>query len=896
VKAARILVVEDSHDLCDSFCTLLDDAGYDVLRVKTGDHCLSVVKEQLPDLVLLDVVLPDMSGIEVCKQIKSDELTNGVLVVNVSGIWTSALNEAEALEAGSDGYLTKPIEGRTLLAHIHALLRTKKSAEALRQVSGEFKAAFENAADGMFIVDDTSRCVDVNPSGCALFGLRKPEIVGQRLLDLIEEGLYWEDLEIGWKNFLKQGHQSGEFRLYRPKRTTRDIEYDAKAAVLPNRNLWVLRDVGSRKRTEQAIQEDHEQLEDKVLQRTAELMASNVFLKREIADRKRAEQALLASTTEWEQTFNAIPDQLCIMDMTGAILRANKGMRDCFEPTHGDLVGLDYRICYFGTATPDVQSPCATVLSDASRILVETTFPVLDGSYLVAGYPLFDSKGKQWGAISAVRDITERAQARQALLESEERFRLLIEGVRDYAVFMLDQDGFIVSWNEGAHRIYAYDSDEILGKHFSCFYPPEHPEASRPERALKATILDDRYEDEGWSVRKDGTGFWANTILRALRDDAGNLRGFSKVTRDITEQKRTQAALKETEEKYRGIIENAIEGIFQSTPDGKFISANPAMARMFGYDSAEELIADRRDIESQHYVDPSRRVIFKKLIAEKSIVRSFELRAYRKDGSRIWTSENVRAVTDDTGVLLYYEGIVEDITKRKQVEAERVELLRRLVTAQEDEQRRISRELHDQMGQSLAAVLLGLKSLKDSVQGEPARESVQRLQDITNRIADEMHSLVRELRPTALDDLGLHTALSNYTDEWSQRSNVAIDFHSNGFLNQRLGSQVESTVYRIVQEALNNVMKHANAQNVSIILEKRGNRVLVIVEDDGVGFDAEALLKTPTKNRHFGLLGMQERVTLVGGSFNIESTPGVGSTVLVHIPTSSDDREAESDG
>lgn len=349
------------------------------------------------------------------------------------------------------------------------------------------------------------------------------------------------------------------------------------------------------------------------------------------------------------------------------------------------------------------------------------------------------------------------------------------------------------------------------------------------------------------------------------------------------EQRRTQAALKQAEEKYRGIFENAVEGIFQSSPDGTFISANPAMARIFGYDSAEDLIKDRRDIEFQHYVDPERRRIFQKLISEKGVVQGFELQAYRKDGSTIWTSENVRAVRDENGTLLYYEGIVEDITQRKLVEAERVELLRRLVNAQEDEQRRISRELHDQMGQSLAALLLGLKALRNSVREQSAVESIQRLQDITNRIADEMHHLIRELRPTALDDLGLETALRNYLEEWAERSNITIDFHANGLLHQRLGRQLESTIYRIVQEAVTNAIKHANAQNISIILENRRNRVLVIIEDDGVGFDAEALLKTPPRNRRFGLLGMQERVTLVGGSLSIESTPGIGTTVLVHI-------------
>jgi PAS domain S-box-containing protein len=361
----------------------------------------------------------------------------------------------------------------------------------------------------------------------------------------------------------------------------------------------------------------------------------------------------------------------------------------------------------------------------------------------------------------------------------------------------------------------------------------------------------------------------------------------------IAERKCAEEALRHADEKYRVIFENALDGIFQSTPDGQFISANPALARMFGYESVDEFIADRTNIERQHYIDPDRREIFKKLMAETGIVQNFELQAYRKDGSIIWTSENGRAVCDATGSVVYYEGIVEDITPRKQAEAERVRLSRRLVTAQEDERRRISRELHDQMGQSLAALMLGLKSLQDSGQFDSEHFRLQQLQDLTNQVATEVHTLARELRPTALDDLGLHTALWNYVEEWSDRCKVPVDFHSNGLLGPRLPGDIETTVYRLVQEALTNVMKHAKAQNVSVIVECRANRVLVIVEDDGPGFDAEALRNTPVRKRRLGLLGMQERVELVGGNFNIESTPGVGTTVLAHIPVSNDQADVE---
>ena len=155
---------------------------------------------------------------------------------------------------------------------------------------------------------------------------------------------------------------------------------------------------------------------------------------------------------------------------------------------------------------------------------------------------------------------------------------------------------------------------------------------------------------------------------------------------------------------------------------------------------------------------------------------------------------------------------------------------------------------------------------------------------LADQLGQEVHTLAWELRHTALDEWGLHTALSNYLEEWSERCGIAVDFHSNGLIQQRLPPYVETTVYRIVQEALTNVLKHAAARRVSLLLENRQDRLLVIVEDDGRGFNVEALMNESDSSRRLGLIGMQERVTLVGGTLNIESTPGAGTTVFVHIP------------
>jgi signal transduction histidine kinase len=224
-----------------------------------------------------------------------------------------------------------------------------------------------------------------------------------------------------------------------------------------------------------------------------------------------------------------------------------------------------------------------------------------------------------------------------------------------------------------------------------------------------------------------------------------------------------------------------------------------------------------------------------------------------------------------------------EVVVRQHAEAARKKFLGQLVTAQEEERRRIARELHDQLGQQLTALKLGLQSLQDAPHG-CSSGLAQQLQDIVDGLGRAVHHLAWELRPTALDDLGLHTALLHYVERWSEHSNIEVDFQSIGLESHRVPSHIETTIYRIVQEALTNVLKHAKAERVSLILERHNDHMLAIVEDDGCGFDAEAMMTSSHAERYLGLLGMQERAALVGGTLHLESAPGKGTTVFVRIP------------
>jgi PAS domain S-box-containing protein len=241
-----------------------------------------------------------------------------------------------------------------------------------------------------------------------------------------------------------------------------------------------------------------------------------------------------------------------------------------------------------------------------------------------------------------------------------------------------------------------------------------------------------------------------------------------------------------------------------------------------------------------------------------------------------------RRVEDRTAELARVNGaLTAEIEGHKRAKAARLELLRRLAGAEEAERHRLARELHDQMGQNLTALSLGLKSLKDAMPaGSPASARLQQLQELADLMGREVHQLALELRPTALDDLGLLTALTNYVDAWVERSGVEADFHSTGLDAERLPPPLETALYRAVQEALTNVLKHARARRVSVILRRAGPEALAIVEDDGQGFDAEA---APAAGR-LGLLGMRERLALVGGALTVESTPGKGTAVFARVP------------
>jgi PAS domain S-box-containing protein len=484
-----------------------------------------------------------------------------------------------------------------------------------------------------------------------------------------------------------------------------------------------------------------------------------------------------------------------------------------------------------------------------------------------------------------VRDIGERKRRESMLRESEERLMLAFAGAQE-GVWDWNLETGAVVYSPRWKQMLGYGDDEI---------PPTvaawerllHPDDRSRAEALNDAVRRGRPTYEGEFRLRHKDGHYITVLTRGLpvrHETDGPVVRIVGTHLDITESKRTETALRESEERLSLAFAGAQEGVWDWDLETDAVVYSSQWKQMLGYadDEIEPHIG-----AWERLVHPDDRAVADK--AHESVTHGqptyeAEFRLRHKDGHYVQIlSRGFPIRRGPGGPVVRIVGTHFDLTERRKREAEhaRTELLAHLVFVQEDERRRIARDMHDQFGEQLTALSLRIGLLRDACAERPdLANHVGALAEIAERLDRDVDQLVWELRPTALDDLGLRAALANYIQEWSERSNIAAELHTTGLLDDRLASEVETALYRIAQEALNNVAKHSRARRVEVILERRPDCVLLILEDDGVGFaDADA-----GQARHgYGLVGMQERAALVGASLQIESTPGKGTTILVRI-------------
>ncbi len=507
--------------------------------------------------------------------------------------------------------------------------------------------------------------------------------------------------------------------------------------------------------------------------------------------------------------------------------------------------------------------------------------------------------------------------------QSREMFQLVVENVEDFAVYAKDLGGRILSWNPGVERLLGYEEEEWVGQHVSIIFTPEDRERQAPEREMETALRLGRAEDRWWLVRKDGSLFWANGLLMLLRDERGEPRGFAKILRNETGRKRAEEALRDSERVLDHLIRNIPGGsISVFDRDLRYLFAGGQGLTQVGL-SPERLVGksltELFPRDAVEYVTPYYRRAFAgealdfelevggrwfiisaaplddaqgRINAVIALAQDITGRKQAEDELRRAHDELERRVEERTAALRQMAGeLLEEVKERRLAESRIKELLRRVTNAQELERLRIARDLHDNLGQQLTWLRLNLDLLKAScgTQAE-ACERIEKAQEIAESIEREVDFIAWELRPAALDQLGLAQALDDFTQEFSKHYRVAAEFHSTGMKEVRLAPDVETNLYRIAQEALNNVMKHAGANRVGVLLERVDGNVSLIVEDDGVGFEPGMAVDG---ERGMGLLSMRERAAQIGGTLEIESEPGAGTTLYVRVPAGDADTRDE---
>ncbi len=375
--------------------------------------------------------------------------------------------------------------------------------------------------------------------------------------------------------------------------------------------------------------------------------------------------------------LESLAEGVVIIDNSGTILLVNTRAEQMFGYPKKDLIGKSHDLLiperfrkvheehqahFF--AEPKIR-PMGQLLDLAGRRRDGSEFPVeISLSFIETINGVF--------VLAFVSDITLRKQYESHLQESEELSRILVDGVKDYAIFMLDARGNIQSWNMGAENLKGYRAEEITGKHFSCFYPEEDRTGGKPADELEKAAVEGRFESQEWLVRKDGSRFWADVIITALYDINGRLRGFSNVTRDITERMRTEEAMRFSEARYRALFRDNPLMIFTLDALGMILSANPICARQLGF-TPEEL-EGRPALEVFHEDDrPAVARQLQRCLQNPDQVFHWQFRKVRKDGGLVWVEETAQAVYDLDGELNILV-VCQDITERKRVEEEIVRL------------------------------------------------------------------------------------------------------------------------------------------------------------------------------------------------------------------------------
>ncbi len=651
---------------------------------------------------------------------------------------------------------------------------------------------------------------------------------------------------------------------------------------------------------------------------------------------QKTKEALISARQQLHDFIDFLPDATFVVDRDKKVIAWNKAMEEMTGLSKQEMIGQgDYAVMvpFYGERhphlldlldldDPELESRYQNIRRRGSTIVAETFVPRLYGGkgahVYVSGALLFDSHGHRVGAIESVRDITERKLMVEALQESEQRLADIINFLPD-ATLVIDREGRVIAWNQAVEEMTGVKAADMLGKGNFEYAVPFY--GKRRPILIDLVLNHDREEEvhylglerkgailagESYIPELRGRQTYLLGTATVLHDSKGNIVGAIESIHDITEQRQAERALVLAEEKYRGIFENAPMGIFQISPDGRFLNVNSALARYLGYTSPEEVIDHYTDISVQLYVVPEKRKEFLQLLEDRNSVQEYEVQMFRKDRSVGWASVNARAIRDADGKLLLIEGMGQDITERKTLET-------RLVQAQKMEAiGTLAGGIAHDFNNILAAIIGYTEMAKAKLQQQDLHpyldrvlEASERAKNLVTQILSFSRSGSTEIRPIDMSPLIaeglrlLRAALPSTIEIRQQISSPlpAILAHP---------TQIHQILINLCTNAAHAMRAHGGV--IEVTLEglaitpamatlhpdlAPGKFVKLTVADTGSGFAPEIgkrifdpffTTKKPGEGTGLGLSVVYGIIKSYGGAITVQSELGKGSAFSVYLP------------
>lgn len=493
-------------------------------------------------------------------------------------------------------------------------------------------------------------------------------------------------------------------------------------------------------------------------------------------------------------------------------------------------------------------------------------------------------------------------------LLTDDPFRLLVQSIVDYAIYLLDPDGRVTSWNAGAERIKGFQTHEIVGQHFSRFYTEEDRKAGLPEKVLRTAREEGKYEGEGWRVRKDGTRFWASVVVDAIKDDSGKLVGFAKITRDMTEKRQTQQALLETERKFRILVQGVTDyAIYMLDPEGRVTNWNAGAQRIKGY-APDEIIGEHF---SRFYTPEDLKAeVPKKALEMARTVGRYEAEGWRmrKDGTRFWASVVVDAIHDEQGELIGFAKITRDMTEKRDAQLRLEESREQLFRSQKMEALgQLTGGLAHDFNNLLTAIL-GASDLAARNIDKP--DKLARMLEGIRNSAQRGASLTKQLlafaraQPLDIKSVDLKSFLDDITMllRPSLRSNIEVIIETPDQL-WNADADPGALELSLLNLAFNarDAMKDGGTLRITATNENlqgepeglRGEHVALRMADTGTGMSRETMdrvfepfftTKSFGEGTGLGLSQVFGFAKQLGGAVTVDSRIGEGSVFTIYLP------------